>query len=248
MRIALCISGQPRGLIKNTQLLLDNVILPNNIQDIFIHTWYDKSLDNVPFDSAQPSRSSNLGSWLPDSDSYLVNILKPKKILCEKPKQFDEFSNLVDLPTAIQKKLCSNFYSVWKSNELKKEYEIENGFKYDLVIKTRIDINYFGAVKLLDLIDEDIHNSIYVPRLYQEMRQNDSYPTKSGEKYSSLSDTFAFGSSVNIDKFSSVYPNFNLIYDEITPFAYGEAYLGYQVRHIHKLNIKMKEINYIISR
>jgi len=79
MRIALCISGQPRGLIKNTQLLLDNVILPNNIQDIFIHTWYDKSLDNVPFDSAQPSRSSNLGSWLPDSDSYLVNILKPKK-------------------------------------------------------------------------------------------------------------------------------------------------------------------------
>lgn len=248
MKIALCISGQPRNLLRNVPNLINNLIKPNNITDIFIHTWYDKSLDNTHFDSAQPQLDSRIGVYLPDSDLYLIEHLNPKKILCEKPKTFDELNHLKNLPTAIQKRLASNFYSVWMCNELKKNFELENNFKYDIVIKTRVDLEYFGFVELNKIVSEIKENSIYTPRIYQEMRQNDSYPINSGGSYSSLSDTFAFGTSVTVDGFCSVYPNFEKIYNEIYPYVYGEAYLGYQARHVHKIIVEMCDLNYKISR
>jgi hypothetical protein len=248
MKIALCIAGQPRNLVRNVPYLIENLIKPNNISDIFIHTWYDKSLDGSPFDSAQPHLDNRLGTYLPESDLFLIKNLNPKKIECELPKNFDEFSNLNNLPTAIQKRLASNFYSVWKCNQLKKEYETEHNFVYDVVIKTRVDLEYYGHVEIDKLVDKFNPNTAYVPRIYQEMRQTDSYPISSGGFYSSLSDTFAFGDSDSIDKFCSVYPNFSKIYQEIYPFVYGEAYLGFQARHVHKLTIEMRDINYKISR
>ena len=36
----------------------------------------------------------------------------------------------------------SMLYSIMQANELKKQYEIENNFRYDLVIKTRFDLIY----------------------------------------------------------------------------------------------------------
>ena len=48
MKVALCISGQPRGLETSLEHVIKNVIEPNNIEDIFIHTWYHPDWDNVP--------------------------------------------------------------------------------------------------------------------------------------------------------------------------------------------------------
>lgn len=248
MKIAVCISGQPRGLPNACDFILDNLIKPNNIGDIFIHTWYDKNMEGQSFDSAQPGQSGNLGGWYPNTPDYLISKLNPKKLLYEAPKSFDEFSHLQNRETAIQTRLASMFYSAYKANQLKQDYEQANHFKYDLVIKTRIDLFYNEPIILSNLIDSSLDQNIYVAEEYQYMRQNDSYPTKSGNKYSSMSDTFAFGTSENIDKLASLYENFEDIYNEIWPYAYGEAYLGYHVRFHHKLGISMKKLNYRIYR
>jgi hypothetical protein len=247
MRIALCIAGQPRGLNKNIRYLLDGLIIPSQITDIFIHTWFDESMIGKTFQSAQPAQSGNLGYW--DTNTIeLLNSLNPKKILVEKPKDFEEFSHLENLPSAIQTHLASNAYSIYMANKLKCEYETEHNFKYDIVIRTRIDCRYNLPHNILDFIDENLENSLYVPEKYQHMRVFDSYRTITGETYGSLSDTFAYGSSNIIDIFSSVYTNFEYIHSQIKPYQYGECFFGYKMRFENRIPIIMKQIDYVLSR
>jgi hypothetical protein len=59
-------------------------------------------------------------------------------------------------------------------------------------------------------------------------------------------DTFAFGTSENMDKFCSVYPEFKDIHQKIWPHVYGEAYLGYQVRGVYQIPITMIPFEYEI--
>lgn len=251
MKIALCLSGQPRGLPQTSEFVRNNLIVPNNITDIFVHTWYDKNCDGKPFDSAQPNLTNNIGKWLPNTDQFLTETLPIKDksmILCESPRSFEEFSHLENRESAIQTRLASMFYSAWACNKLKSNFELEHGFRYDVVIKTRIDIFYHKPVILKDIVDENLNTNVYVPEMYQHMRVNDSYPAKSGGTYSSLSDTFAIGSSDNMDRFCSVYENFSTIHGEIFPYVYGEAYLGYVVRGVYDIPISMKDIRYNLHR
>jgi hypothetical protein len=246
MKIAICLSGQPRFVEKGVDSFCKN-ILENNDVDVFIHNWYDKKDKNKKFDSSQFYLDSKVGYQSEKTESIL-NSLSPKKIILEQPKNFEEFSHLADLPTAKQTKLASMFYSMYRCNQLKKEYEHENGFTYDLVIKTRIDIEYNQQIDILKLINKDIENHIFCAKKYQECRMNDSYPTKSKFFYSSLSDTWFMGSSKNIDECCKIYLNFEKIYNDIYPFAYAEAYLGYISRGINKNNVSTIDLDYNLIR
>ena len=213
MKIALCLSGQPRGLPNSYNFLKDNLIEPNNITDIFIHNWFNSDFIGKPFDSAQPGQSERIGVWNENTE-YILKSLSPKSIVLDIPKSFSEFEDLQDLPQAIQTRLASAFYSSFTCNNLKKEYENKNNFSYDIVIKTRLDINYHNKIIIQDIVTD--LDSIYVADMHHNMRINDSYPTqKSGWNYSSLGDTFAIGSSKNIDIFTSVFKNFKDIYEDI---------------------------------
>jgi hypothetical protein len=247
MKIALCLSGQPRGLPDAFNFLKENLIEPNNITDIFVHNWFDPSLIGKPFDSAQPCQSDKVGVWSENTEQHLKSLF-PKKIILEQPKNFNEFCDLQNLPHAIQTRLASAFYSSFTCNELKKEYENLNNFTYDLVVKTRLDILYHKKIIIQNFIND--LDSIYVADMHHSMRANDSYPTqKSGWTYSSLGDTFAIGSSKNIDIFTSVFTKFKDIYNDIWPYAYGEAYQGYVVRGIHKIPVLgVTDIAYNIFR
>ena len=240
MKIALCLSGQPRGLPLSLEIVKDKLITPNNITDVFIHTWYDSSCDNQPFDSAQPHQEDGrLGVWKPNTHKILKQELNPKSLLCESPNPFTEFSHLPGPRSAVQTKLASLFYGMWKANELKKTYEKQNNFKYDLVIRTRIDLFYPEPIILNPELQE---NEIIVPHSFQHHRMNDSYPLTTGGDYSSMVDIFAYGSSTNMDKFCSVYPEYEKIHGLISPNTYGEAYLGYQVRKKHNISLKLEDI------
>ena len=247
MKIALCLSGQPRGFPESLKFLVDNVIVPNNIEDIFIHSWFDENCINKTFDSSQPHLDNKVGTWHPNTVE-LFNQLKPKKILLESPRSFDEFSNLDNIPPATQTKLASNFYSRYTSNNLKIQYEKENNFIYDLVIVTRPDILYHNKV-IVDHIVVDTQY-IHVAFMHHYMRENDSYPTtRSGWNYSSLGDTFAMSSSKNIDIFSSVFPTFRQIHSDIWPYVYAEAYQGYVVRGLYNIPIiGSEQISYNLYR
>jgi hypothetical protein len=105
---------------------------------------------------------------------------------------------------------------------------------------------YRKPVKVLELVNpaEPIDEFVYTPHMYQAHRQHDEYYTAEGIRYSSLADTFAFGSSEIIDKFCSVYPDFLKLHKILYPYVYGESYLGYQARHHHQLKIAVADIQY----
>ena len=241
LRIALCLSGQPRGVPKSCEFVLQNLIQPNNITDIFMHTWYS---ENQTFDS---SLGGNVGTWNSEADKIIIEQIKPKKIIFEEPNDFDQFKHLSNQPTAIQTRIASQFYSIQQANNLKKQYELENNFKYDIVIKTRLDLEYHHPVIIKNLIS-DLTNTLYVAEMYQHTRHHDSYPTTDGQKYSSMSDTFVMGSSENIDILSDMYNSFETMHAKIWPTVYVEAYLGYHCRLLNKMKVAGCDIKYNIYR
>lgn len=74
---------------------------------------------------------------------FLTEKFSPKKMVVNEKSFYSNFSD-------INKSIIA-FYNVMMCNELKKEYEVENGFKYDLVIRTRMDLFW-----MKDISDNEI--------------------------------------------------------------------------------------------
>ncbi len=165
-KVAVCISGQLRLFKKTYQSIYDNLILPNNA-DVFIHSWFDK--DNLTIDSRDSQRIyAELNS---DDDGNVIELYKPKKYLIEKPKKFtnkniqipDAYINSIvsmmkeedknDFNQVFNKCIYptySMFYSIYKCNELKELFALENDITYDYVVRLRFDILFPNPVQLCD--------------------------------------------------------------------------------------------------
>lgn len=249
MRIALCISGQPRSLIGGCSIIKERLIQPSNITDIFVHTWYHQDLNGKPFNSSQPHLDKNIGRWMPNSDEYLRLQLNPIKLVADNQDDMRQYDHLKDVEgRANQKALASMFHSVTLANELKSNYEKENGFKYDIVIRTRIDHIYHKAINIAELYDPNQKDAVFVPRTHQYMRDNHFLTSNSGLRYASCSETFMFGSSENMDKACSLSYDFEKIYNDIYPENYAEQYIGYQVIGVNKLRVLSVDAPYDIYR
>ena len=128
MRVAICMSGQLRewDYGKENQKWFWTSINRENVEvDYFTHTWsYSQDRPGV----SQPYKTRQISD---EEYSKFINHYAPKKAVQEdKTKEFfydeDHWSSL--------------FYSFGQSVLLKQQYELENNFRYDLVIKTRPDI------------------------------------------------------------------------------------------------------------
>jgi len=136
MRIALCISGQPKFYEKSYKYLLKNIISNFEHVDIFLHAWKGES-DN--------------------EQNNILKLYNPKKYLFEKEKL-----HILNYPFKQSKSFPNNvfsmFYSIKKSNQLKEKYEKENNFKYDWVFRLRFDfaINKFFNEEVLRELNNNL--------------------------------------------------------------------------------------------
>ena len=130
MKVAVCISGQLRNwqISKDNQLWFWTTINRPELQvDYFTHTWtYSQDREGVS--------QEYINRDIPEEE-YLefLDFYKPKKHRQDsfKTKYFvsnDHWSSL--------------FYSYAQSLLMKREYEIENNFTYDIVIKSRPDVAF----------------------------------------------------------------------------------------------------------
>jgi len=134
MKIALCLSGQPRWFLECSQFFKDNIV--NNFEhvDIFIHTWFD----GEKYQSSINGLETGLAH--PDTIKMINEIYQPVKFVVEQPRTF---INNEDYPhrrsTTPPNNAFSMFYSIKRSIEIMSEHERDLEFEYDFVFRSRFD-------------------------------------------------------------------------------------------------------------
>ena len=222
MRIALCLSGQPRGLPVSLQALKRGLDIDS--MDVFCHAWFDPSTVGQTYDSAQDSQQGRVGIVHPQTKELLLETLKPVDYIFEPQREFPFTRNFRSLPEANQERMASIFYSIYTANLLKKKHELLNGFKYDLVIRTRYDLVYDNRIDIAKY-SRLAKTMIITSEKFQGIRNDPKY-VHGGY---TLTDIFAYSSSENMDVFCDTYPHMSFINTQINP-PYGENYLGFRVR------------------
>ena len=202
MRVALCISGQPRMGHQTFPLIKANIIDPNNA-DVFIHMNFDPNTSYIEKSHLDKGQCH----LHPTVASEMIDLYKPKKVLVEAPKQWRKPNFPVnecriqrsrsmnprpewtdeDHRTHTVKQITSSYYSIFKCNELKEVYANENGIHYDYVIRIRFDI----------MPKQPLVCSKYDPNFiyYQELGQPDNL----------ISDWINFGSNRIMNVYSTLF-------------------------------------------
>ena len=222
MKIALCLSGQPRGLPVSLELLKRGLDI--STMDVFCHAWFDPATVGQPYDSAQSTQNGKVGVVHPQTQELILDGLKPVDCIFEAQREFPFARNFISGPEADQEKMASIFYSIYTANMLKRRYELKNNFKYDLVIRARYDLYYASKPDIMKYADI-AKTHIVTAEKFQGLRMDPNF----GQGWYTMTDIFAFSSSENMDIFCDTYPHMTFINSQI-PIPYGENYLGFRVR------------------
>ena len=129
MRIAICISGQPRNF-KQSYESLKTHFLDKYDCDIFFHSWKTSSFESTNF--GDRNYQYQLGK---EDYNELIKLYQPKKYILEQPIVFDASDYQCPIWRQPLNNTLSMFYSIYKSFQL-----IEDA--YDYVIRTRFDLDY----------------------------------------------------------------------------------------------------------
>lgn len=204
MKIALCLSGQPRNAVL-TSNRIKKTILDNNDVDVFLHSWHDPN--DTSFHKRCPGHWDRSADW--DIDKKLIEIYKPKSYIFEKPKYWENSNMKISIenikrcfdyglkdPDGIEKfekyivNIChSQWYSNLKVNFLKEEYSISNNIKYDCVIKLRYDVAPSSKIDFNNL----------------KINENTFYYQNSNQPLNMVNDWFAMGSEKTMNKWACLY-------------------------------------------
>jgi len=202
MRIAVCLSGQPRFLDNGYKQIFEKIISKYNDVDFFIHTWWNDELNATGANRKYTFKSDTL--------KLIMDYYKPRLILNEPQMDFNIYND-VDYETINPISPYSMFYSIKVSNELKSFYEKKNNFKYDVVIRCRFDI----LINRFDINLSDIDLSY----IYTDTVGN-GFPN----------DQLAISSSENMDYYSSLYDKINDYYNEGFRNFVGERLLRHHLK------------------
>jgi hypothetical protein len=150
MKVALCLSGQPRFIEKAFPFIQNCLILPNNA-DVFFHTWFDESFVGKRFVSNRNGIPLNDdgGCFHADTVELLKRLYSPKAFEISAPLTFCDSLLPVDCILSTHagtytrpefvSMIYSSWYSIQRSNSLKELYRLQNGINYDFVIRARFD-------------------------------------------------------------------------------------------------------------
>ena len=218
MKIALCLSGQPRFVKEVSPFIIKN-LCENYSVDVFCHLWFDEDLVNKPY------KYGGNGGWEHQRISSsaiedVMSIYHPKVCKVEKSKSFKD--------TRLKTELCyrndgslinwtkhwkestepnyrnrqvnnclSCHYSLNQVNLLKKEYEYENDFKYDYVVRCRTDTIIHTKINYEKYNDKKIH-----------------YTGILGQPDGMIADWLNFGGSDVMDVFMSTFSMSNVFLEK----------------------------------
>lgn len=224
MNVAICFSGTSRDPDNGLNSL--SLIFPNYNIKVFGHTWTnlnnEKDYVNSNLDVNRGSNFKLLERF--NFETLLVEDYKSKKIHFQKMYDFFSFK-IHDAPPRTDLGIISMFYSIYKSNYLKRKYELSNNMKFDRVVRIRFDSNFEN--KNLDL--KTIVGDLSIP---------------SGNDWcGGINDQFAVGSSESMDVYCDLYNCFSMI--KHVPY-HPESMLGEYLK-IRSIEINRFDFKILIS-
>jgi hypothetical protein len=171
VKVAVCFSGQVRNFADHKEKIKE--FLRKNNADVFFATWqgqpnpFNRNVDNVIDESHIPaSVSEDLGK-------------QHRELNC---KREDKNSTYVQ-------NYASMFFLIWLANNLKRQHERINNFRYDYVIRHRFDFSFKEPFSASELDPEKLN---VLP-----INRDDGY-----------NDLFAVSNSKNMDRYADTYLNF----------------------------------------
>lgn len=177
MRLALQISGEMRTLSFCYPMLKKYILDPLGSEnvDIFLHTWYRES------------------GGEPAGHGEAIHLFKPRSYLLDK---YEDCTFLHELPRSM-----TMFYSIWRANQARKEYERLMDVSYTLVVRYRTDC-YFLEEPFAGF-ETYIPESI--PLLVIPKTKRIALSDGPAEDTNVLCDWFAFGSPYCMDIYCNTY-------------------------------------------
>lgn len=203
MKIALCLSGQPRFVQEVAPYIIKNCCDGYDV-DVFAHLWFDGDLQTKPYKFEGQWQSQRLRSTAVDEVLQIYNpvshIIEPSKKFIDPTIHFETSLKRYwtwgepgqEFRDRIINNTISYYYSLNQVNNLKKAYEYDNGFKYDWVVRCRTDTILHTKINYKHY-DSNVIN----------------FSNISNQPDGMINDWFDFGGSKVMDVFMSVFPIFD---------------------------------------
>lgn len=211
MRVAICFSGGMKNFPSCYPSIYKYLIKPTNA-DVFCYLYSYGSKDDIKKLREECPHNSNIQEDNCDAQ-FLISKLKPKSKVIEKygngiydalieenSKVLDDENYSDDFFREKAITAMDTFHAIKKCNDLKKEYEVKNRFKYDIVIRARLDHIWCDYVNLTDI---KRNNTI--------LFMKDKFTEK---MHWNMNDKFFASNSKMMDKFVEIYTNIYRTYLE----------------------------------
>lgn len=172
MKVAVCISGQPRSFAKGFEYLKKN-LLDHYDTDIFIHTWNNRvvKIDDI-------------------IDLYKPVMYRSEDYICPKELLNAKYTHTPDAKNFPPANAVYAFYSLFQANFLKTRHEVATK-QYDWVIKTRFDYALNGML-VLKKFDP---TKLYIPNCRRVITRdfgNDQFAVSSSNVMNLYASTFLY--------------------------------------------------------
>jgi hypothetical protein len=256
MKCAVIISGQPRGVEESFENISDKIIKPNNA-DVFIHTWIDRQMFGRPYYSAwlykhrelllqQGGKDFHIGpssNPIPHNiESIILDLYNPKKHMYESPKifKYDPILDQIKSPSLNPQDGISQLYSMYMANMLKKEYEEENNFVYDIVVRIRFGLIFWN--KFPPLSDFAGSRVCFIPIGFSGFNRSDSFLS-----HTSICDHWAISSSEIMNIYTDVYNQIEFLVKNKYCHFQCEDLIGSHLRKYRQIQVALIDQKYSIN-
>lgn len=209
MKVALCFSGLPRYLEKTLSFWQKSIIDPYK-PDIFVHCWKTHNRQQ---------------DW--KIQQFIQQAYSPAVFSMESIPKFDvsDYTDRIWPHRVTPQAQFSQFTSIQSSQKMRRHWEIQHKFKYDVCIRARFD--WF-----LETIEFKINDAINLAHT----------PTLAGHKFHfhgmgwdlvGVSDQFAYGNSDNMTVYGDLIDNIPFLYHFHKIDFCGELFLRAHLAYHH---------------
>ena len=210
MKIALLLSGFPRNF-KYTFPYFKKYVLEDLHPDIFYFGYNDLASGTTTDDILYRYKPKKhcIREASPEIDEEIWHAYGTREMGRVKL----DFERNGVLSSTQPHWILSQYYNLLKANELKKETEQEEGFKYDAVIRIRPDYFFYRNIELGELKNIK-NNHVYIPPVWD---------------FNGISDAFAYGDSATMDKYSDFFNHIKSYHLEHGCVFHPETLMGFHI-------------------